>query len=92
MSGSHRPQTVDGLLGRHQECAKLRQCSLGLLGRIFIEAASGPQARVAGRKVIMVFLDSAGKFSRLGDAERVRSWVESMGTHSARSGAVHIKG
>lgn len=50
------------------------------------------QARVAGRKVIMVFLDSAGKFSRLGDAERVRSWVESMGTHSARSGAVHIKG
>jgi D-alanyl-D-alanine endopeptidase (penicillin-binding protein 7) len=26
----------------------------------------------------MVFLDSAGKFSRLGDAERVRSWVEKM--------------
>jgi D-alanyl-D-alanine endopeptidase (penicillin-binding protein 7) len=25
----------------------------------------------------MVFLDSAGKFSRLGDAERVRRWVES---------------
>ncbi|WP_280190221.1 serine hydrolase [Delftia sp. PS-11] len=37
------------------------------------------QAHVAGRKLIMVFLDSAGKFSRLGDAERVRSWVESMG-------------
>lgn len=35
------------------------------------------QARVAGRKVIMVFLDSAGKLSRLGDAERVRRWVES---------------
>ena len=35
------------------------------------------QARVAGRKLIMVFLDSAGKFSRLGDAERVRRWVES---------------
>ena len=27
--------------------------------------------------LIMVFLDSAGKFSRLGDAERVRRWVES---------------
>jgi D-alanyl-D-alanine endopeptidase (penicillin-binding protein 7) len=26
----------------------------------------------------MVFLDSAGKFSRLGDAERVRRWIESM--------------
>jgi D-alanyl-D-alanine endopeptidase (penicillin-binding protein 7) len=35
------------------------------------------QAKVAGRKLIMVFLDSAGKLSRLGDAERVRRWVES---------------
>lgn len=34
------------------------------------------QARVAGRKLIMVFLDSAGKLSRLGDAERVRRWLE----------------
>jgi D-alanyl-D-alanine endopeptidase (penicillin-binding protein 7) len=34
------------------------------------------QARVAGRKLIMVFLDSAGKLSRIGDAERVRRWVE----------------
>jgi serine-type D-Ala-D-Ala endopeptidase (penicillin-binding protein 7) len=37
------------------------------------------QAKVAGRKLIMVFLDSAGKLSRIGDAERVRKWVE---THS----------
>lgn len=35
------------------------------------------QARIAGRKLVMVFLDSAGKLSRLGDAERVRKWVES---------------
>ena len=34
------------------------------------------QAQVSGRKLIMVFLDSAGRFSRLGDAERVRKWVE----------------
>jgi len=34
------------------------------------------QAKVAGRKLIMVFLDSAGKLSRIGDAERVRKWVE----------------
>ncbi len=33
------------------------------------------QAQMAGRKVIMVFLDSAGKYSRLGDAERVRRWI-----------------
>ena len=36
------------------------------------------QTQVAGRKLIMVFLDSAGKFSRLGDAERVRHWVETL--------------
>jgi D-alanyl-D-alanine endopeptidase (penicillin-binding protein 7) len=36
------------------------------------------QTHIAGRKLIMVFLDSAGKFSRLGDAQRVRQWVESL--------------
>lgn len=41
------------------------------------------QTQVSGRKLIMVFLDSAGKLSRLGDAERVRSWIESLpGVHS----------
>ncbi len=35
------------------------------------------QTKIAGRKLIMVFLDSAGKLSGLGDAERVRRWVES---------------
>jgi D-alanyl-D-alanine endopeptidase (penicillin-binding protein 7) len=35
------------------------------------------QARLSGRQLIMVFLDSAGKYSRLGDAERVRRWLES---------------
>lgn len=38
------------------------------------------QARVSGRKLIMVFLDSAGKLSRIGDAERVRRWVETRGS------------
>ncbi len=41
------------------------------------------QAKVAGRKLIMVFLDSAGKFSRIADAERVRRWVETR--HSLTS-------
>ena len=36
------------------------------------------QARVAGRKLIMVFLDSAGRYSRIADAERVRRWVETL--------------
>lgn len=45
------------------------------------------QARVAGRKLIMVFLDSAGKLSRIGDAERVRHWVESMSARSPATAA-----
>ncbi len=33
------------------------------------------QAKMAGRHLIMVFLDSSGKYSRIGDAERVRKWI-----------------
>ncbi len=33
------------------------------------------QAQMAGRKLIMVLLDSAGKYSRVGDAERIRRWL-----------------
>jgi serine-type D-Ala-D-Ala endopeptidase (penicillin-binding protein 7) len=33
------------------------------------------QAQFAGRKLIMVLLDSAGKYSRVGDAERIRRWL-----------------
>jgi D-alanyl-D-alanine endopeptidase (penicillin-binding protein 7) len=40
------------------------------------------QARMAGRKLIMVFLDSAGKYSRIGDAERVRRWVSELPAHA----------
>ena len=43
------------------------------------------QARMAGRKLIMVFLDSAGKYSRLADAERVRHWIESEGNRKQAS-------
>ena len=38
------------------------------------------QAQLAGRKLIMVFLDSAGKHSRIGDAERVRKWLSENNT------------
>ncbi len=36
------------------------------------------QARVAGRKLIMVLLDSSGKASRIADAERVRKWLSTQ--------------
>ena len=34
------------------------------------------QAELAGRKLIMVLLDSAGRYSRIGDAERIRNWLD----------------
>lgn len=48
------------------------------------------QTKVAGRKLIMVFLDSAGKFTRLADAERVRHWVESIPPRSTAVPIAHI--
>jgi D-alanyl-D-alanine endopeptidase (penicillin-binding protein 7) len=52
------------------------------------------QAQVAGRKLIMVFLDSTGKFSRIGDAERVRKWLEQKSSMNQRplASAVQMPG
>jgi serine-type D-Ala-D-Ala endopeptidase (penicillin-binding protein 7) len=36
------------------------------------------QAQLAGRKLIMVLLDSTGRYSRIGDAERIRRWLDSQ--------------
>ncbi len=48
------------------------------------------QAKFAGRKLIMVLLDSAGKYSRIGDAERIRAWLESASPQaSGPTGALH---
>lgn len=33
------------------------------------------QTQLAGRRLIFVLLDSAGKYSRIGDAERIRKWM-----------------
>jgi D-alanyl-D-alanine endopeptidase (penicillin-binding protein 7) len=49
------------------------------------------QARMAGRKFIMVFLDSAGKYSRQADAERVRRWIENATQKGAVSSLQHGK-
>lgn len=50
------------------------------------------QTKVAGRQLIMVFLDSAGKLSRLGDAERVRHWVESAANAAVFKPETHLAG
>lgn len=42
------------------------------------------EARTAGRRLIMVLLDSAGKYSRIGDAERIRRWLDHASTDSSQ--------
>ncbi|MET0381902.1 MAG: D-alanyl-D-alanine endopeptidase [Burkholderiaceae bacterium] len=42
------------------------------------------QAQMAGRKLIMVLLDSAGKYSRIADAERIRKWITTNRTAAVK--------
>ncbi|MCX7193191.1 MAG: D-alanyl-D-alanine endopeptidase [Proteobacteria bacterium] len=39
------------------------------------------QAQIRQRPVIIVLLDSVGKSTRIGDANRVKKWIESTNTH-----------
>jgi len=50
------------------------------------------QASVAGRKLIMVFLDSAGKLTRIADAERVRHWLEAADHRVSAKASVPVIG
>lgn len=50
------------------------------------------QAKIAGRKLIMVFLDSAGKLTRIADAERVRKWVETSHPVGTKPSPLALRG
>jgi D-alanyl-D-alanine endopeptidase (penicillin-binding protein 7) len=53
---------------------------IGLQKTGFISAAGRclvMQAVIEGQRVVMVLLDSVGKYSRIGDAQRIREWIES---------------
>jgi D-alanyl-D-alanine endopeptidase (penicillin-binding protein 7) len=43
------------------------------------------RVRMASREVIVVLLDSWGKFSRVGDAQRIRKWLEANAAKGPRS-------
>jgi serine-type D-Ala-D-Ala endopeptidase (penicillin-binding protein 7) len=45
------------------------------------------QVTLAGRSIIIVLLDSWGKYTRVGDATRIRQWLEFASSHPARSSA-----
>nr|WP_294839622.1 D-alanyl-D-alanine endopeptidase [uncultured Methylotenera sp.] len=47
------------------------------------------QAQISGQPVIIVLLDSAGKLTRIGDANRIRKWVE---TNEAGSLGTFVSG
>jgi D-alanyl-D-alanine endopeptidase (penicillin-binding protein 7) len=42
------------------------------------------QVTLAGRSIIIVLLDSWGKYTRVGDATRIRNWLEFASGHSVR--------
>jgi D-alanyl-D-alanine endopeptidase (penicillin-binding protein 7) len=48
------------------------------------------QTTVAGRRLIMVFLDSVGKLTRIADAERVRHWLEASSAAKLSNAAAQV--
>jgi D-alanyl-D-alanine endopeptidase (penicillin-binding protein 7) len=63
---------------------------IGLQKTGFISAAGRclvMQAVVEGQRVVMVLLDSVGKHSRLGDAQRLRDWLATRARQSSETPA-----
>ena len=63
---------------------------IGLQKTGFISAAGRclvMSAVVEGQRVVMVLLDSVGKYSRLGDAQRIRDWLVRRASTATRGSA-----
>ena len=56
-----------------------------------LRIANDYAAVIEGQRVMMVLLDSVGKFSRLGDAQRIRAWLEAQKHHSSGGKAVLLE-
>lgn len=50
------------------------------------------QANIDGRPVVMIFLDSKGKFSRIADANRIRKWLEAAQPQSVATRPHRVEG
>jgi D-alanyl-D-alanine endopeptidase (penicillin-binding protein 7) len=44
------------------------------------------QSWVAGRPTVMVLLDSQGRMTRIGDANRIKRWMETSGPLASAAG------
>jgi serine-type D-Ala-D-Ala endopeptidase (penicillin-binding protein 7) len=49
------------------------------------------QAKLAGRSVIIVLLDSWGKYTRIADASRIRNWLDPSTPRTLRKAATPVK-
>lgn len=47
------------------------------------------QANINNRPIVMIFLDSKGKYSRIGDAQRIRKWLEKDPKNAVVAHATH---
>ena len=64
-------RSTNGLIGNPEWDIQLQKTGyISAAGRCLVM-----QASMAGRKLTLVLLDSAGKYSRFGDAERIRKWL-----------------
>jgi D-alanyl-D-alanine endopeptidase (penicillin-binding protein 7) len=64
-------RSTNGLIGNPEWDISLQKTGyIAAAGRCLVM-----QASLAGRRLTMVLLDSAGKYSRIGDAERIRQWL-----------------
>jgi D-alanyl-D-alanine endopeptidase (penicillin-binding protein 7) len=50
------------------------------------------QAKIQGRALTIVLLDSAGRLTRIGDANRIRKWLTSQASEQRRNGAGEAAG
>ena len=77
-SREYQFRNTNGLVYNHEWTIGLQKTGyISEAGRCLVM-----QAELAGRKLIMVLLDSAGRYSRVADAERLRRWL----TGDQRSG------
>jgi serine-type D-Ala-D-Ala endopeptidase (penicillin-binding protein 7) len=76
-------RSTNGLIGNPEWDISLQKTGyIAAAGRCLVM-----QAQLAGRRLIMVLLDSAGQYSRFGDAERIRKWLATEG-HRVSAAAV----
>ena len=91
-SPSHPVTLSDGRVLQYNNSnglVKNRSWGIGLSKTGYLDEAGRclvMQAQIAARPVIIVLLDSWGKYSRLGDANRIRKWMEATIPRRPHSG------